>query len=383
MHPLLMSLNLDFTGLERVKAAFDAKNVSLALAELVNYYRTRTEPDPTGLAKADPTAVAEADKAMQHDFVFYNEPGHVPGEPIDWTYRPGIDWEWTWALNRHHWWSKLSSAYLATGNEAYMRELDMLIRSWVGGHLPTTDDNSAWRTIEAGIRTMGPWIAIISALKASPSITRDAWLYYLRSIQDHAEFLLAHPKGGNWLLMETNGVLACGLLFPEFKRADEWVRVAIQKFEAEIIHQTHPDGSQEEYSSHYHFVCLYNFEMALDRVDRAVASGRLAQGFSPAYRERLTAMWEYVMYTLRPDGYHTLLNDADSIERFADIEKAGVKTQPPRFCLCGQRRQTGYPSGRNQPSFPLGTPGHNAQRVGRKGLFRPPRDGAFWLRSPA
>ena len=300
MHPLLNSLNLDYPGLETVRKAVADRNVSLALSELVRYYRARPEPDPTGLAQADPQAVARADAALQHDFVFYNEPGRVPGDPLDWTYRPGIDWEWTWALNRHGWWSDLCAAYLQTGSETYMRELDLLIRSWVGGHPPTVEDASAWRTIEAGIRTMGPWMSILGALKASPAISRDAWLYYLRSIQDHAEFLLANPKGGNWLLMETNGVLACGLNFPEFKRAGAWVDTAIQKFEHEIIHQTHPDGSQEEYSSHYHFVCLHNFEMALDRVDRAVTAGRLARGFSDAYRQRLMAMWEYTLLDPAP-----------------------------------------------------------------------------------
>jgi hypothetical protein len=227
VHPLLNSLNLDYPGLEPVKKAVEDRDVSQALAELVRYFRARPEPDTALLAQADSAAAARADAALRHDFLFYNEPGHVPGEPFDWTYRPGIDWEWTWALNRHGWWQDLSSAYLASGNEMYMRELDMLIRTWVGGHLPTVEDASAWRTIEAGIRSMGPWPGILGALKASTAITRDA----------------------------------CGLLFPEFKRAAGWVSAAVQKFETEILHQTHPDGAQEEYSSHYHFVCLHNFEM--------------------------------------------------------------------------------------------------------------------------
>jgi hypothetical protein len=317
------------------------RDVSRALAELVRYYRTRPEPDPAGFAQPDPQAVARADEALRHDFVFYNEPGHVPGESIDWTYRPGIDWEWTWALNRHGWWSDLCAAYLQTGSETYMRELDLLIRTWVGGHPATVEDASAWRTIEAGIRTMGPWMSILGALKKSPAISQAAWLYYLRSIQDHAEFLLANPKGGNWLLMETNGVLACGLNFPEFKRAQVWVETAIQKFEYEIIHQTHPDGAQEEYSTSYHFVCLDNFEMALERVDRAVAAGQLQQGFSDAYRQRLTAMWAYVMWTMRPDGHHTLLNDADNFDSRAALEGAGLKYHRPDFVFAASGGQRG------------------------------------------
>jgi len=127
MHPLLMSLDLDRKGLERVKEAYEAGDPSRALSELVAYFRNRQEPDPALLAKPDPEAVDPARKAMRHEFEFYNEPGTLRGDGLDWTYRPGIDWEWTWALNRHGWWTTLASAYLATRDESYARELDMLI----------------------------------------------------------------------------------------------------------------------------------------------------------------------------------------------------------------------------------------------------------------
>ena len=340
MHPLLLSLKPDYPGLEAVKAAAEAGDTSRALDALVGYFRSRPEPDPAALALPDPSTVAEAEQSLRHAFVFYNEPGTVPGEGLDWTWKPGIDWEWTWALNRHGWWPSLASAYLATGDERYMQELDMEIRTWVGGHPPSVDDYSAWRTIEAGIRSYGAWPAILSALKTSPSISRDAWLYYLRSIQDHAEFLLAHPKGGNWLLMETNGVLACGLLFPEFKRSEAWVQAATEVFEREMQAQVHPDGAQVEYSTGYHFVCLRNFEMALDRLERAAEHGSAAR-LSEAYRERLKAMWEHVMYMLRPDGRLPMLNDADNRVVAAQLQAAGEKHNRSDFIYAATQGQLG------------------------------------------
>lgn len=351
MHPLLLSLNLDYPGLEAVKAAYDAGNVSLALDELVRYYRTRPEPDPELLAQADAAQVEAAEVALRHQFVFYNEPGTVPGELMDWTYKPGIDWEWTWALNRHGWWPQLASAYLATRDERYMRELDMLIRTWVGGHPPTVEDHSAWRTIEAGIRTFSAWPYILSAMKISPSITREAWLYYLRSIADHAEFLLAHPKGGNWLLMETNGVLTCGLIFPEFKRAGEWVSAAIAKLEHEMEGQVHPDGSQVEYSTHYHFVCIRNFEEPLVKVERAQARGAKF-GFSEAYRQRLIAMWENVMYLMRPDGYQPMFNDADNLHVAPMLAAAGERYNRPDFIYVATNGAQGKPPADLSHRFP-------------------------------
>ena len=347
MHPLLFALNLEFKGLEQVKAAVEKRDTSRALTELVTYFRNRMEPDPALFAQANAEAVESAQKSMRHEFVFYNEPGTMPGNGLDWTWKPGIDWEWTWALNRHGWWPTLSSAYLATGDECYMQELDMLIRTWVGGHPPTTDDHSCWRTIEAGIRTMGPWPAILGAMKKSHSISQDAWLYYLRSINDHAEFLLAHPKSGNWLLMETNGVLTCGLVFPEFKRAQDWVKIAIDKFEAEMQRQVHPDGAQIEYSTSYQFVCIHNFEAVLDKTDRA--SG---QNFSQAYRDRLISMYEHVMYFMRPDGKLPMLNDADQHAIFQQLIRAGEKFNRPDFLYVATHGKQGTPPAYLSHRFP-------------------------------
>jgi hypothetical protein len=338
MHPLLLVLDLEFKGLEKVKIAVEKRDTSRALTELVTYFRNRIEPDPALLAQANAEAVESAQKAMRHEFVFYNEPGTMPGNGMDWTWKPGIDREWTWALNRHGWWPTLTSAYLATGDECYMQELDMLIRTWVGGHPPTTDDYSCWRTIEAGIRTMGPWPAILAAMKKSHSISQDAWLYYLRSIHDHAEFLLAHPKSGNWLLMETNGVLTCGLVFPEFKRAQDWVKIAIDKFEAEMQRQVHPDGAQIEYSTSYQFVCIHNFEAVLDKTDRA--SGHK---FSQAYRDRLISMYEHVMYFMRPDGKLPMLNDADQHAIIPQLIRASEKFNRPDFLYVATHGKKGTP----------------------------------------
>jgi hypothetical protein len=346
MHPLLEKLNLAYPGLEKVKTAADQNDVSGALSELITYFRNRQEPDPAILATANPDAVEAAQKALGHQFVFYNESGTLPGNTIDWTWKPGIDWEWTWALNRHGWWSTLASAYVATHDELFAIELDTLIQTWVGGHPPTVDDRSCWRTIEAGIRTMGSWPSILAALKQSDSISQYAWLNYLRSISDHAEFLLENPKGGNWLLMESNGVLTCGLVFPEFKRAQDWVRIAIEKFEAEMITQVHPDGAQVEYSTGYQFVCIHNFEAVLDKTDRV---GN--QKFSQTYRDHLISMYEHVMYLMRPDGKLPMLNDADQRDIRQRLIFASEKFDRPDFIYAATHGSRGLPPANRSHRF--------------------------------
>ena len=79
MHPLLVSLDLDFPGLKSVRAAYQAGDISLALNELVAYFRARPEPDAALLARPDPASLHAAEVALRHEFEFYNEPGKVPG----------------------------------------------------------------------------------------------------------------------------------------------------------------------------------------------------------------------------------------------------------------------------------------------------------------
>ena len=68
MHPLLVSLDLDFPGLKSVRAAYQAGDISLALNELVAYFWARPEPDAALLARPDPASLHVAAVALRHEF---------------------------------------------------------------------------------------------------------------------------------------------------------------------------------------------------------------------------------------------------------------------------------------------------------------------------
>ncbi len=347
MHPLLLQLDLDHPGLEEANARARASRIHEALAAVVRYFRARPEPDPSLLATPNAGAVEASERAIAREFVFYQVPGKVPPGNWDWTWRPGTDWEWTYALNRHHWWAELAAAYLATGDQRYAQELDSLIRSWVGQCPVHVDDISSWRTLETGIRVAGPWIGILSAMKATPVITDTAWIMYLRAIHDHAEHLVAHPKANNWLLVESNGLLTCGIVFPEFRRAKDWVRTAVERFEREMEQSVHPDGAHIEYSSSYHFLSLHSFTAAMDKADRTV--GRV---FSDAFRNRLELMWEYPMYMMRPDGRLPLLNDSDTADIRPQLRAAGERFGRQDFVFAATNGREGTPPADTSHRFP-------------------------------
>ena len=349
LHPLLSSINLDHPGLEAVRDAAERLDLSGALNELVAYFRTREEPDPESIAAADENAVEAAERAIRREFTLNNDDGVVPPGDYDWTYKPGTDWEWTWVLNRHFHWPALASAYLATRDERYAAELAYEIRTWVGNHPASVDDGAAWRTIEAGLRMGGPWPAILRAMKVSDAFSREVWLHYLRSIAEHAEMLIEHPKINNWLLMESNGLLACGLLFPEFKRASKWVRIATERFEREMARQVHPDGAHIEYSTGYIFVGIHTFTNSLERTERVLGPGH---GFSNEYRDKIISMWEHVMYMMRPDGFQPMLNDSDCRDVRPQLRAAGVKYDRPGFIYAATQGAEGCPPKHLSHRFP-------------------------------
>jgi heparinase II/III-like protein len=348
---LLTLLNLDHSGMEAVTSAFAAGDTDAASKALTRYFRERPEPGESMFAKPDTNAAESAEMVLRGEYVFQNTPGTLPPGPIDWTWRPTSDWEWTWFLNRHHAWPVLARAYLGSRDERYAIELADQIVSWVEGHPPDTEDKSCWRTIEAGLRMGHAWISVIPALKASSEVSDHAWECFLRGIEGHAEFLMLHQRGNNWRLMEANGLLTCGLLFPEFRRAADWIRTAIERFEAEMIAQVAPDGAHCEYSTGYHFVGTSMFTSAMDRVDLILGSD-YEFAFGDDYRDRLVAMWEHVMYMLRPDGHLTLLNDADDRDVAPQLLAAGRRYGRDDFIHVATKGREGRPPEYMSHRFP-------------------------------
>ena len=63
-----------------------------------------------------------------------------------------------------------------------------------------------------------------------------------------------HQTRNNWLMMEMNGLLTAGIMFPFFTDAPEWEKNARGVFIEQIHKQFLPDGMQDELSASYHGV---------------------------------------------------------------------------------------------------------------------------------
>ncbi len=311
-------LDLEKPGLEAVRDAVQKKDYTAAEHALASYYRQRTTPRwrvmwdqmPTPDKRPKEFDTTKADNTVKHLLTSVNVP-HQFGERIDWSINPTkLKYnEWTWQLSRHHMWVNLQQAYWATGNEIYAKEFNDQMIAWVEDNLVPVNSSgnhawSRWRTIEAGIRTLGAWPTCFFGFLSSPSFTDHGVVTMLKSFYEHGCHLYAHPTQGNWLTMEMDGLFVTATLFPEFKPSYEWQQFAIKKLYDDMAVQIYPDGAQTELAPGYHGVSLNNF-LGLVRT-AALNDVRLPDD----YLSNLEKMYVYYEKIAMPDFRMPALNDS-------------------------------------------------------------------------
>ena len=130
-------INLDYPGLEKVKAACSRQKWEAAAQELLNYYRSRTGITHPDIDLKNLTISKEeqkwADDALEHTFFVHKgyQPSYNYGKDINWEYWPVKDNELRWQLHRHKWFTPMGKAYRISGDEKYAKEWVHQYMDWV------------------------------------------------------------------------------------------------------------------------------------------------------------------------------------------------------------------------------------------------------------
>lgn len=305
-------LNLDYPGLESVKAAVQLGVYDTATEALIQYYKSRKQPrwytDELERCLWVFQDDASPDDVLARKFTLLLKTAQLSHQ-IDWKANPFGDREWAWILNRHQFFQTLVKAYQCTGDEKYPAGFNEIIADWIircPVPAQAANNSAEWRTIEAGIRMMSSWPIAWHMFQNSPSFTAHTRMLMLKSFAEHADYLMKFPTGGNWTLTENNGLLHVGVLFPEFKDAPEWRATAVKRLVQEMRNQVYPDGAQFELTTSYHNVSLFNFL-------QPVILKRFADdvNFPPEYYDGLRRMMQFNMGIMRPDGFWPMINDSD------------------------------------------------------------------------
>jgi hypothetical protein len=318
-------IDLDREEFREAKSLLQRDKQKEAVTGILNYFRTRTRPlylfskEAAGTCK-DPLVEKEAENTLNH-YIY----GHQFGQEIDWFFNPtqntSHDNEWSWSLFRTIYWQPLVRCYAKTGDEKYVREFILQMKSFAQAWPvePFMTDSTfetkfkfpghAWRTIETGMRIYTTWLACFEVFRSSKTFDDESMILFLNMIHDHAEYLMGHysnhNRSSNWLSMECTALFQCGVFFPEFVNSTAWFETGYQRVMHEVLYCFDSDGIHMERTPIYHMVASIAFLQAYRMC-------KLNNISVPHYMlPILEKTAEYVMFLVKPDWATPMIGDAD------------------------------------------------------------------------
>ncbi|AHF16202.1 heparin-sulfate lyase HepC [Niabella soli] len=323
-------LNLDYPGLEQVKADVQAQHYDAAATALLAYYKKKSnkrEPDFSAAEEdvdlnrsIDKATRAAADSALLHKFQPHKGYGFFYyGKDINWQYWPVKDNEVRWQLHRVKWWQSMALVYRATKEERYAKEWIYQFTDWAKKNakgLSQENDKYAWRPLEVSDRILN-LAPTFNIFVHSPNFTPAFLMKFLNNYHEQADYLSGnYAEQGNHRLFEAQRVLFAGVSFPEFKRAEAWRNSGVAILNAEIKKQVYPDGVQWELSPNYHVSMINTFLSAL----RSTQQAGMDQVFPASYKETVEKMILATINFSFPDYTYPVFSDAKLVEKSAMLK---------------------------------------------------------------
>ena len=330
---IIAALNLDMPGLEKVKTAVQAGDISAAKAAYLDYRRTASpakwqimpsEEPATPVETDDPAADAICEHLIPNNTQLKYPKATDMGRDFDWYYNPlpktdpNYSQSFTWqVIGRTEFWTQLANAYWSTHDEKYAAEWVNEMEDFVAKvPLPPASENtgladppSIWRGLEVSVRMYESWPYAYFHFLNSPSFTPDAQWIYLKSVYEHGAFLARelknNPNGtGNHLTSSCEGLYAVGVLFPELQAAEGWRTQALDELTSVVSRMIYPDGMSDELTPGYHMGVL----------SECLAPLQLAKlnnlPFPDALREKIIAMYRAVILVMDQTGHDVPTNDS-------------------------------------------------------------------------
>lgn len=273
-------INLDYPGLEQVKAYCEKKDYNSATSELLDYYRNREDvinPNLKNLTSIGDFNKNIADQALEYRFYVKDkyESKDAAGKEtyvlfkqedgINWNYVPDKfkgDAEFVYQLHRHQWMIYQAEAYSVTHDEKY-------VKSWIevyGDWLKTfpcpegkvdKSKNVEWYGLQPAHRIQAQ-LDIMSYCIQSENFTPEWLSTFLVALSDGVECIRKnYYKETNILITQVESVVSAGLLMPEFKNAGEWLNEGTAKITEQVEAQFLGDGVHVELTPGYHIEAVY------------------------------------------------------------------------------------------------------------------------------
>ncbi len=286
-------LNLDYPGLEAVKAAVQAENWFAAQAALKEYFVSRSNVvNPFTDLITTPLSSTEqriADQALEYRFYVKNFYEDYDG--TQYTYydfsdgKGGINWElsvpgvtdqeFRYQRHRHQWMEPQARAYWKSRDDKYAKSILDVLKNWYetypvpeGKVYPAegteNDVEYQWKGLQVSERVMNA-CKILDYCKDAESFDAENLCFFLEKLAKSVEVIrLNYYSSSNILISQAQAVGTAGILFPEFAASGVWAREGYAKLGEQLQAQFLEDGVQYELDPSYHIAAIADFREAYE-----------------------------------------------------------------------------------------------------------------------
>ncbi|MBI2438459.1 MAG: heparinase II/III family protein [Lentisphaerae bacterium] len=283
-------------------------------------------------ARTTPPAVRHetADQCLQ-GFIAFN---YLGGKYIK-VGRSGIAWsgpqeknqEWPAQLNNFIWFPPLAQAYLDTGDDAYAQAAKGYITDWLNTHT----SGEKWRKadydgmLQVSVR-LQIWLGTLRDFRGSAAYDDPFVERMLASCVQQLQYLSEHMSVvGNQRIAHAESLTTNAIRLAQFPESRRWQEVGVRTLNESFFRQVLPDGGHVERCPSYHEWMTHIFD-TFWRLSRAFPELGLTMT-----REKVSAMYDYVLAATRPNGALNALHDCTGAH--AGKRPENWREKRDRFCV--------------------------------------------------
>ncbi len=310
---------------------------ALAPADFLKHFAGQRPVAVPPLPRPTSAQLANADKVLAGRFDIVGEEYALP-PGFSWRHNPSRDKEWQIAQHKFYFAADLAHAWRESGDPRYLLGWRDLTGSWLEemgtGFITASDAQVEAKRVEH-------WILSFLLLQGTawPEHVPGEFLRrFLERIAAEAGYISRNLRPArNHRSFQLYSVFLAGVLFPEFRRAGEFVALGRDLLTENLLTDFLEDGVHVELSSHYHNITL---ETALAFAELAGLNG---VALDPALLERLHRAAEFSLWLQWPDGDIPLINDSDNGDHRPMLRQAARLFADPRLAWGGSLGAEGAP----------------------------------------
>lgn len=360
---LLDALDLEAPGMGAARQARSRGRTAEALEEAVRAMRgaglDRTSVDLRAPDKGQPAEAAEAEEILAGRIM-----GHDWSGGIDWNANPVGYIEWSIRIHMLSCLTTLAHAWRRTRDERFAQGMEHIALDWMRRNpvpVGMRGCGLAWgHSLVVAIRAFGPLLDCLDALLASTSARPRTIVDLLKSLWEHAEYLLSFESfpPSNKTIAEGRTIATLGCALPELRAASGWRTRAFARLLEDMDIQVMPDGASYELTPGYQLAIADWF------LEAHQVAAKFGVTLDPRYERGVRAMYAWSTLIARPDGTRPSVSDAASADSAygEQLERPGRILGDPAATWVGSAGLDGSVPGTGSVAFP--DSGYFAMRSG-------------------